>query len=145
MNAELQQTLIDRYPDLLDIESCPWGLGMGFSVRVGAEGWFNLLDKFCKEVTSKSRSLRTDGFDCRVTYIKEKMGELRIVCEGSDDQIQALISKVRLESARTCQVCGQYGTLHILPGGVAATLCGEDAVQLSRPSRRVATSDYQGA
>jgi hypothetical protein len=70
---------------------------------------------------------------CQVTYIKEKVGELRIACEGSNEQTRVLINEMRLESARTCQVCGQYGTLHILPGSVAATLCEGDAEKRSRP------------
>jgi hypothetical protein len=136
MKAEQQQLLIDRYPDLLEIEPSPWGPGMGFTFRVGAAGWFDLLDQFCQAVTSINRSQGIDGIVCRVTYIKEKMGELRITCEGASEQIQILINEVRLESARTCQVCGQYGTLHILPGSVAATLCEDDAKRLSRPRLR---------
>jgi hypothetical protein len=136
MNAEQQEILIDRYPGLLDIEPCPWGPGMGFTFRVGAAGWFDLLDKFCQAVTSINRSQKIDGIACRVTYIKEKMGELRITCEGANGQIRILINEVRLESARTCQVCEQYGTLHILPGSVAATLCEDHAKRLSRPRLR---------
>jgi hypothetical protein len=100
---------------------------MGFAFRAGAAGWFDLLDKFCQAVTSINRSQGSDAIACKVKYIKEKMGELRIACEGANEQIRVLIQEVRLESARTCQVCGQYGTLHILPGGVAATLCENDA------------------
>src|ERR1700758_2727176 len=102
MNAEQQQSLIDRYPDLLDFEPCPWGPGMGFTFRVGAAGWFDLLDKFCQGVTAINRSQGTDGIACRVKDIKEKMGELRIACEGANEQIRVLIKEVRLESARTC-------------------------------------------
>ena len=136
MNAEQQQILIDRYPGLLDIEPCPWGPGMGFTFRVGAAGWFDLLDRFCQTVTSINWSQGTDGIVCRVTYIKEKMGELRITCEGANEQIRILMNEVRLQSTRTCQVCEQYGTLYILPGGVAATLCEDDAKRLSRPRLR---------
>jgi hypothetical protein len=133
MNAEQQQSLIDRYPDLLAIEACPWGSGLGFTLRVGAAGWFDLLNRFCQTVTSINRGQEADVIACQVTCIKEKMGELRIACEGSNEQIRDLIDEVRLESARTCQVCGQHGTLHILPGSVAATLCEDDAENLSRP------------
>jgi hypothetical protein len=51
---------------------------MGFTFRVGAAGWFGLLDKFCRELTAITRSEGTAGFTCRITDIKEKMGELRI-------------------------------------------------------------------
>ena len=96
MNADQQQILIDRYPGLLDIEPCPWGPGMGFTFRVGAAGWFDLLDRFCQTVTSINWSQGTDGIACRVTYIKEKMGELRITCEGANEQIRILMNEVRL-------------------------------------------------
>jgi hypothetical protein len=137
MNAEQQQSLIGRYPDLLKIEPCPWGPGMGFTFRVGAAGWFDLLNRFCQTVTSINRGQEADVIACQVTYIKEKMGELRITCEGANEQIRVLINEVQLESARTCQVCGQYGTLHILTGSVAATLCEDDAAQMSRPVNQV--------
>jgi hypothetical protein len=139
MNAEQQQGLIDRYPDLLDIEGCPLGPGMGFTFRVGAAGWFDLLDKFCNAVTSIKRGQGSVSVACKVKDIKEKMGELRIACQGANDQILTLINEVRLESAHTCQVCGQYGSLHILPGSLAATLCEDDAKQLSRPGARVSS------
>jgi hypothetical protein len=141
VNAEQQQSLVDCYPDLLEIEPCPWGPGMGFTFRVGAAGWFDLLDKFCQAVTSINRSQGSAAIACKVKYIKEKMGELRIACEGANEQIWVLINEVRLESARTCQVCGRYGTLYILPGSVAATLCEDDAKQLSRDLGRVSARE----
>ena len=137
MNDELQQTLIDRYPDLLDLESGPWGVGMSFTVRVGAAGWFVLIDQFCEQVTREKERF---GLACRITRIKEKLGELRILCEGANEQIETLINKVRLESARTCQMCGRYGTLRILQG-LAATLCDDDAKKLDRPLRSRVPSD----
>jgi len=136
MNGWQQQGLIDRYPDLLEIEPCPWGPGMEFTFRVRAAGWFDLLDRFCHAVTFINRRQGSDAIACKVKYIKEKMGELRIACDGANEQIRILINGVRQESTRTCQVCGQYGTLHILPGGVAATLCEGDAKQLARPRLR---------
>jgi hypothetical protein len=73
---------------------------------------------------------------CRITDVKEKMDELRIACEGADEQIRNLIQEARLESARICQVCGNQGTLRII-GGLAATLCNADAESLSRPRKAV--------
>jgi hypothetical protein len=138
MNDSLQQILIDRYPDLMNIESGPWGAGMGFTVRVGAAGWFGLIDQFCRQVTREKERF---GLACRITRIKEKLGELRILCEGANEQIETLINEVRLESARTCQVCGKYGALHILQGTLAATLCDADAKKLDRPVRWRVPSD----
>ncbi len=126
MNAELQQTLVDRYAELLVLEAGPWGPGMGFTYRVGAAGWFDLLDRLFRQIVA----LRTG---CRITLVKEKMGELRISCDSADDRVLTLIEQARLESARTCQVCGGPGTFHILPGHVAATLCDADANRLSQP------------
>lgn len=129
MDPEQQQLLIDRYPSLLDIESGPWGPGMGFTVRVGASGWFHLIDELCRKIVHiNSRS--------RITEIKEKLGELRIVCHVADERIIALIRRARMKSAHTCQVCGARGTLHILPGGLAATLCEADAKQLRTTGNR---------
>jgi hypothetical protein len=126
MNAQLQQTLVDRYPRLLDLESGWWGPGMGFTYRVGAAGWFDLLDRLFQQIAT----LRTG---CVITRVKEKMGELRIYCDDADDQVLALIDQARMESARTCQVCGGPGTFRILPGHVAATICETDAERLSQP------------
>jgi hypothetical protein len=137
MNAELQLLLVSRYRDLLALESGPLGEpGMAFTYRVGATGWLSLLDRFCQDVTAITRRQGPAGPPCRITDIKEKMGALRIVCDGANERIEGLIKEARLESARTCQICGSYGTLHVLPGNVAATLCEADAERLSRPLHR---------
>jgi hypothetical protein len=129
MHAELKQTLVDRYPDLLDLETGPWGPGMSFTYRVGADGWFDLLDRLFQKIA-------TLRIGCRITAVKEKMGQLRISCNNADDQVLSWIEEARVESARTCQVCGGLGTFRILPGHLAATLCEADAERLSKPIRQ---------
>ena len=134
MKAELQLILISRYPDLLDLEPGPWGPGMSFTFRVGATGWFDLIDRLCGDIKAIADSRGAAGPICRITDIKEKMGELRIACEGADEQICNLIHEARLESARTCQVCGEHGTLRIIEG-LAATLCDADAERFEQAEK----------
>jgi hypothetical protein len=131
MKAELQLTLISRYPDLLDLETGVWGPGMSFTFLVGAAGWFDLIDRLFRDIMAIAKSRGSAGPICRITDVKEKMGELRIVCEGADEQIRDLIHEARLESVRTCQVCGKPGTLRIIEG-LAATLCDADAERLEQ-------------
>ena len=128
MDADLQQVLIDRYPNLLNIDPSPWGPGMGFTIRVGAAGWFGLLDRLFLQIEKEQEGGISE--DCHITSIKEKMGELHFTYEGADEQVVQLVQQARLESAQTCQVCGRHGNLRILPGSIAATLCDADARRL---------------
>ena len=93
MNTEDQLLLISRYQDLLALEPGPLAEpGMAFTYRVGAAGWFALLDRFCQDVMAITRSQGPAELSCRVTDIKEKMGELRIACEGATEQMDFSMS-----------------------------------------------------
>ncbi len=137
LNIELQLLPLSHYPDMLILEPGPMGEpGTGFTYRVGANGWFSLLDKLCQDVMAVNRRQGLGGLACRITDIKEKMRQLRIACEGATEQIEALIKEVRLEAARNCRVSGSFGTLHVLPGNVAANLCGGGLCRVVGPKSR---------
>jgi hypothetical protein len=115
MTHEQELILLNRYPELFDRDTLPWNRNTGFTLQLGACGWFALIDAMC-------RRLSADG-SCRVHELKEKVGELRVTCEGEHDDARRAIELAQQQSRMTCQLCGAFGQLRILPESVIATLC----------------------
>ncbi len=122
MTPEQEQLLIDRYPNLFDPDHRPWSRTTGFTLQVSAAGWFELIDALCQRLSAAG--------GCKVTEIREKVGELRVTCEGETDEIRYEIDLAQEESRRTCEVCGGYGQLRVLPEALMATLCDACEQQL---------------
>lgn len=53
----------------------------------------------------------------RVWKIKEKLGGLRYQCTGGDEHIRGMIVLAEAMSLKTCEICGQSGTL-LTEGGL---------------------------
>lgn len=56
-----------------------------------------------------------------VHQIKEKFGGLRFYYEGGDEQVFGMVRMAEAWASRTCEQCGEPGTLR--PGGWVQTLC----------------------
>lgn len=68
--------------------------------------------------------------DCDPTLVieqaKEKFGSLRVYLDRYDERAYVAIDTATAKSAKTCQVCGAPGRLHV-NNGVYATLCVDHA------------------
>lgn len=115
MTHEQELILLDRYPDLFDRDALPWSRTTGFTLQVPSGGWFPIIDALCARLSAAG--------SCHIREIKEKVGELRITCEGADDTMKREIEIAQQQSRITCQLCGADGQLRILPESLAATLC----------------------
>jgi hypothetical protein len=138
MDAELQNQLYEKYPDLFSnrnkgrMESCMcWGCEVG-------NGWFDILSSLCWMIKQHEDNIRwnreylekndpeklqekPEYFPVKFDQIKEKYGSLRCYFSGGDDYIEGLVSMAEAISCKTCENCGQKGTPS--KGGWITTLC----------------------
>jgi hypothetical protein len=113
------ETILRRIPD-----------GWDRSLRVDA-GWYPLV------IATDARLTRLDP-DYVVHQIKEKYGTLRYVCAPRSedpppelaDAMDAITDDAQRASARTCERCGQPGTLHQSPRHWVKTRCAMCACML---------------
>jgi hypothetical protein len=114
MTREQELILVEKYPGLFDDENHPWDRITGFTLQIDASGWFPIIDALCQRLSSLGG---------RVCEMKERVGELRVSYEGSDERVQREIHAAQEQSRTTCQICGAYGQLRMLPESLVATLC----------------------
>lgn len=113
MDKELQENLFNRFDNMfkerhLDMtQTCMcWGISCG-------NGWFKLLWELCENIEKVSSK------QFRVTQVKEKFGELRFYTRpireeqspNKNEAIRKYISQAEEQSAKTCEVCGEPGSL----------------------------------
>lgn len=119
MNSTNAKRIVDRFPVLFQsdqIDLSPWGgpaPRRDFSFQCG-DGWTELLCCLCEALAQYAR---LTGILLVATDVKEKHGTLRFYVDGADDEVDRLIDKAELESALTCQACGQWR------GGSVVGLC----------------------
>lgn len=85
------------------LERIPDGWGRWISCD---PGWYPILARL------EERLSELDP-DYEVNQIKEKFGTLRFYWEGDHQQGDAIVEEAEAESARTCELCGDPGHLHI--------------------------------
>ena len=94
-------------------------------------GWFPIIERLLGEL----REIAPDGL--QVHQVKEKLGGLRVYCEGrgdSDDhRISLAVLAAECRAARACEVCGKPGLRRLGRGGWLSTRCDEHADPTSRP------------
>jgi len=78
---------------------------MGFGFECG-KGWHPIIERLFDEI---SKLNPPEQFE--ITQVKEKYGVLTVYADCSSDEVEALIDKAEAESAKTCEDCGQPGTL----------------------------------
>ena len=109
MRYELGEQLIREFPELF---------GESFFFECG-DGWFDLLRILCSDLMPLLPAANADheaawGADfgkIRVDQIKEKFGRLRFYMSWTPEDIARVISHYEGLSEKTCEVCGQSGTL----------------------------------
>ena len=138
MDAELQNILYDKYPNLfsnkdkgIKVSCMAWGCEVG-------NGWFDILSPLCfmikqhennirwnREYLEKNNPEKLKELDeyhpVKFDQIKEKFGGLRIYFSGGDDYVEGLVSMAESFSYKICEVCGDRGSPN--EGGWITTLC----------------------
>ena len=114
MKEALDKKLVEKYPTLFadryksEMETAMCG---GFEC---GDGWFNIIDTLCSNIQQyiDFKAERKEPVSQVVVFqVKEKFGGLRFYINGGDDTIDQLISFAEDMSYRTCDVCGNVGTV----------------------------------
>ena len=138
MDAELQNQLYEKYPDLFSnrnkgrMESCMcWGCEVG-------NGWYELLSSVCWRIFQHERNIservlvRTQNdkpndksdleyIPVKFDQVKEKYGGLRLYFSGGDDYVDGVVGMAEEYSYKVCERCGNAGKPN--KGGWITTLC----------------------
>jgi hypothetical protein len=117
----VREVLVNPYPDMFG--HCRLGISVG-------AGWYDILERMAKGIQDVINT--NPGFHVTFVQIKEKFGGLRAYCRNwSDDgdrgefgertfsvgyttaseQVFKLICAAEDEAIRTCELCGEPGTL----------------------------------
>jgi len=140
--AEFDAMMCKTFPEIFADRNAPmtetcmcWGFSCG-------PGWYPLLFDLCQKIDYVSRRL---GIIVKASQVKEKFATLRFYWNGilrpkpqsedlptnmsmDDDIIDTLVSHAENESARTCDVCGEYGKTYRICGWMR-TLCAKHAAE----------------
>jgi len=122
MDAELQNQLYEKYPDLFSNknksrrESC---MARGIECN---NGWYELLGSVCWRIFQHDRNIADPEYiPVKFDQIKEKYGGLRVYYSGGDDYVRGIISMAEEYSYKVCGVCGNAKKPN--KGGWITTLC----------------------
>ena len=85
------------------------------------DGWFDLLWELCENL-EETESGNTDFI---VTQVKEKFGCLRFYTSEVSEEGESLINRAELKSEKTCEMCGEPGTIQPSKSGWITCLCEE--------------------
>ena len=109
----------------------------GCSLDCG-DGWYNIIDVLSYNIESHIKNLissaewakKNNSPRCvtvldnvRYSRIKEKYGTLRVYTDGTDNEINGMITMAESMSGRTCEVCGAPGKSR--NGSWIRTLCNQ--------------------
>jgi hypothetical protein len=123
MRKELEQRLVERWPRWFNTKGdirCT-AMPRGFTHD---DGWFDLLWRLCEDLEPLVAAFeQASGSQFEVLQVKEKFGGLRFYVSDADDAIHQRIGIAADESFRTCEICGQPGTLR--EARCIKTLCDE--------------------
>jgi hypothetical protein len=109
MNAEHTRYLFEKYPDLYRGRYLPITQNlMPFGFETNGDGWFKLIDQLSADITAMDKECGTETI---AVQVKEKYGGLRFYVGGGSDSIYELIDEAEELSLKTCERCGEPGTL----------------------------------
>lgn len=138
MDAELQQKLYDKYPELFsNKDKTPMQSAMCFGIEVG-KGWYEIISSLCWMINQHERNIKDNRnylekndperlatlpeyFPVKFDQVKEKYGGLRLYFSGGDEYVEGLVSMAEAISYKICEVCGNKGEPN--KGGWIVTLC----------------------
>jgi hypothetical protein len=129
MNAELQNTLYEKYPYFFSNKDKGARLScMAFGIDFG-DGWHDILNNLCYEINQyenhvlneKSSIYNKDYERVKFDQLKEKFGRLRAYVSGGDDYTRGLVNMAEAISGCVCETCGNKGKPN--KTGWIVTLC----------------------
>jgi len=125
MRKELEQKLVERWPKWFNTGSDFRYTGMTLGFRHD-DGWFDILWRLCEDLEPLVNEFeKAGGGQFEILQVKEKFGGLRFYVKDANDDICLRIETARLESFRSCEVCGKPGARR--EGDWIKTLCDEHA------------------
>ena len=120
MTKELEQELVENYPDLLrDFRDDSTKTALAWGCECD-DGWFVPINKALNLIKWAVKDRSEYGYDVKVAQIKEKFGELRIYLHFIDadnmpqevgDIISCIVRLAEQEASNTCEVSGAIGLL----------------------------------
>ena len=126
MKKGLEQKLVKRFPAWFDVNGDVRRTLMPFGFQCG-DGWFNILWRLCTDLEPLVAEIEKEaGEGFEVLQVKQKMGILRFYVTHHTDAIDGRIEEAQIQSARTCEVCGQPGRQREIRGWIRAA-CDEHA------------------
>lgn len=84
-------------------------------------GWHPMIHELLDKIQA---IVDREGYDFRVTEIKEKFGGLRVYMDCETEEISRLIREYEQKSFSICEVCGESGKTRDLNGWYK-TLCNK--------------------
>ena len=118
MNQKNEEYLFERYPVLYQGHRWPITTNLlPFGIETG-NGWFRLIDQLSSDITELDKR---EGSQTIAVQVKEKFGGLRFYIEGGTDAVMEAIDKAEEESLKTCELCGEPGSLRGV--GWVSTMC----------------------
>lgn len=115
MNLELENIFYARWSKWF--KSRPLKSYSGFWGFEHGDGWFDLVRDLCEKIEPLAAKIP----DFTVLQVKEKFGGLRFYVSHGNEEIHTVIQSAEQESFKTCETCGQSGTLRT--DGWLKTLC----------------------
>jgi hypothetical protein len=108
MNTEHTEFLLKKYPNMMQQAFWPKEQSCLSWLFECGDGWFDLLCDCCDELYKVDPQIMA-------TQIKEKFGTLRFYYHPSDyklsDKLDHIINTYEEISSKTCEICGEPGTL----------------------------------
>jgi hypothetical protein len=133
MRKELEQRLVERWPRWFNTQGDFRLTAMVRGFEHG-DGWFDILWRLCEDLeplVAEFEQASSSQFE--VLQVKEKFGGLRFYVNcRRNEAIRQRIGIAADESFRTCEICGQPGTLR--EARCIKTLCDEH--NASEPGER---------
>lgn len=100
--------IILKYPNLFgEPPFNPMQTLIGFGFECDA-GWHPILEELFQKIDKLQKE---QELEIKVTQVKEKFGGLRVYVDGATDDVYKLINEAEDKASKTCEVCGQPGTL----------------------------------
>jgi hypothetical protein len=127
MSPELDEFLCKRFPNLyadrhadMRTTCMCWGFEVG-------DGWFLILLSLSEDLEKMILALPEEGRQhCKASQCKQKFGTLRCYLTASTKEMDERIRKAGEQTSKTCEDCGQPGTLKTIRGWMSVT-CEEHA------------------
>lgn len=108
MRMELEEKLVKDFPALFKGKDKPVTESlMAFGCECD-DGWYPVIRNVCHAIYEH---IQDTNQEFEFTQVKEKYGGLRIYYFGGDDFTEGVIRMAEYTAYRTCEVCGNPGSL----------------------------------